>query len=128
MRKVIFVLSLLSSFGCGSQKQDARIQSLEADVKQLKTEMSELRGKPKTPEHHYELRVQGLRTWRFDPATGETCIQLTTSEDWKRKETRNQSCDCSDSMQHWMEMPQETEQQQKWAEGYYRHVQSACGE
>ena len=127
-----FLLSLfilLNSSDCDSQKQDERVRTLEAEVKQLKTEVAELKQKQKAePEHHYELRKDGFRTWRFDPSTGQTCIQLTSTADWKRKETMYQSCDCSDATQHWIEMPSETEQQQKTAENYFKHVQRICGE
>jgi len=125
---IVCLFLLLEGSECDLQKQDARIGSLEADVKQLKTEVAELKQQPKQPEHHYELRKEGFRTWRFDPATGETCIQLTTDADWKRKETISQSCDCSDKMQHWAEMPSSTEQQQKSAETYYKFIVTpACG-
>jgi hypothetical protein len=126
-----FLLSLailLLSSGCDLQKQDERVRSLEADVKQLKTEVAELKQKPKAaPEHHYELRNEGFRTWRFDSATGDTCIQLTSAGDWKRKETKGESCTCSDAMQHYAAMPSDTEQQQKYAENYNKHVEHVCG-
>ena len=63
---------LLDSSDCDPQKQGERINSLEADVKQLKTEVAVLnqKGAPAL-DHHYELRKEGLRTWRFDPANGD---------------------------------------------------------
>lgn len=130
MPKAIILLPLFFLLdGCDSQKQDERIRSLEANVKQLNAQVAELKQKPATPEHHYELRTQGFRTWRFDSATGDTCIQLTTAPDWKRKETKSQSCTCTDAMQHWMGMPADTEQQQKWANSYYESVEKrACEE
>lgn len=132
MLKALFLLSfliLLNSSDCDSQKQDEKIRSLEADVKQLKAEVVELKQKPKAePEHHYELRTQGFRTWRFDPTTGETCIQLTSADDWKRKQTKSQSCDCTDSTRQYSELPRETEEQQKFAENYYNFfVKHPCG-
>ena len=132
MLKALFLLSfliLLNGSGCDSQKQDEKIRSLEADVKQLKSEVVELKQKQKAvPEHHYELRSQGFRTWRFDPATGETCLQLTSAADWKLKQTQSSSCDCSDANQYYSHMPTDTEQQQKTAENYYNLlVKPACG-
>jgi hypothetical protein len=128
MLKVTFILCLfilLDGSECNSQKRDARISSLEADVKQLKAEVAELKAKPK--EHHYELRSEGFRTFRFDPATGQTCIQLTSEADWKRKETKSQSCECSDDMEHYLEMPRVTASQQTVAENYYNWVvKPAC--
>jgi len=127
--KVCFVLSLLvllDSSDCDTQKQDERLRSLEADVKQLKAEVAEL--KQKQPEHHYELRSEGFRTFRFDPATGETCIQLTSTDDWKRKETKSQSCACSDNTDYYMRMPKDNESQETAAQNYYNlAVKPACG-
>ena len=130
MAKVLLLLSLfvvLKSPGCDSQKQDEKINALEAEVKQLKADVVELKQKPK--DHHYELRNEGLRTWRFDSASGETCIQLTSEADWKRKETKAQSCACSDQSQSYSEMPDNTEEQRKRADRYYDvFVKTACGD
>jgi hypothetical protein len=80
MLRIGFLLSLLllvNSDDCDPQKQNQRISSLESEVKQLKDKVAELEQKqPATPEHRYELRNEGFRTFRFDPATGDTCIQL----------------------------------------------------
>jgi hypothetical protein len=126
---LLFFLILLNTSECSPQKQDERISSLETEVKQLKAEVVGLKEKrDATPVHHYELRNEGLRTWRFDSATGETCIQLTSEADWKRKETKSQSCTCEDSSAHYFAMPMDTDHQIKLAEGYYaRFVQSSCG-
>jgi hypothetical protein len=136
MTRVVFLLSLcilLNSPDCDPQKQDERIRSLEADVKQLKAEIVELKQtpKPERPEHHYELRSEGMRTWRFDSSTGETCVQLTSDADWKRKETKGQSCACSDNSDHWLQMPQmptDTDAQKTAAANYYSFmVKPSCG-
>jgi hypothetical protein len=66
-------------------------------IKELADKVAELEQKPKD-EHHYEFRDRETRTWRFDPATGESCIQLTTNPDWKKKETMRQSCAYTDFM------------------------------
>jgi len=124
--KITFVLclSILLDGSCDPQKQDARISSLEAEVKQLKAEVAEL--KQKEPEHHYELRSEGARTFRFDPATGDTCIQLTSVADWKRKETKLQSCACVDATKEYRGIPADEDQQAK--QGYYHDVVApACG-
>lgn len=132
MLKIAFLLSLLilvNSPECDPQKQDQRIAALEAEVKQLKTEIAELKQKQAaTPEHHYELRNEGFRTFRFDPATGDTCIKLTSAADWKRKETKAQSCECTDRTQQYLERPMITEQQQQSAQSFYKFVVApACG-
>jgi hypothetical protein len=128
MPKVMILLVLfvaLSESGCDQQRQDeqrqdVRISSLEADVKQLKTDAAELKEKQKS-EHHYELRTEGHRTWRFDSATGETCIQLTSQGDWKHKETIAQSCQCLDERSEWLAMPRETDEQRKSAQAEYEY-------
>lgn len=95
-------------------------------MKQLKAEVAELKAKPR--EHHYELRSEGFRTFRFDPATGDTCIQLTSPADWKRKETKSQSCGCSDENEYYLKMPQNTGAEKLSAENYYNLiVKPACG-
>jgi hypothetical protein len=123
---IVCLFMLLEGSECDPQKQEARIAALETEVKQLKAEVVELKQKP--TEHHYELRSEGFRTFRFDPATGETCIQLTSEADWKRKETQAQSCDCSDKSDYWSAMPMQTEAQQRVAQNYFDwFVKPACG-
>jgi hypothetical protein len=129
MLRIGFVPSLLllvNSDDCDPQKQNQRISSLESEVKQLKDKVAELEQKQTaTPEHHYELRNEGFRTFRFDSATGDTCIKLTSEADWKRKETKEQSCDCTDAFQHWEGIVGRTDQEQQ---NYYNHaVKRACG-
>jgi hypothetical protein len=129
MLRIGFLLSLLllvNGDDCDPQKQNQRISSLESEVKQLKDQVAELEQKQAAaPEHHYELRSEGSRTFRFDPATGDTCIQLASDADWKRKETKEHSCDCTDAFQHWEGMAGRTDQEQQ---NYYNHVvKSACG-
>jgi hypothetical protein len=130
MLRIGFLLSLLllvSGDACDPQKQNERINSLEIEVKQLNAEIVELKQK-QASEHHYELRNEGFRTFRFDPATGDTCIKLTSDADWKRKETKAQSCECTDLTQQYLEMPMSTEQQQKNAGNFFDSiVKPACG-
>lgn len=132
MLRIGFLLSLLllvNTDDCDPQKQNQRISSLESEVKQLKDKVAELEQKQAAvPEHHYELRSEGSRTFRFDPATGDTCIQLASDADWKRKETKEHSCDCTDAFQRWEGMPTRTDQQQQTAQNYYNIlVKPACG-
>lgn len=46
--------------------------------------------------HKYQLVPSGMRTWRFDTVTGDSCIQLTSEADWKSRKTKEQSCACTD--------------------------------
>jgi hypothetical protein len=132
MLRIGFLLSLLllvSGDDCDPQKQNQRINSLEVEVKQLKDKVAELEQKQAAaPEHHYELRSEGFRTFRFDPSTGETCIQLTSDADWKRKETKAQSCDCADTSRLNLALPRSTDQQRQVANDDYNiFVKPACG-
>jgi hypothetical protein len=120
------LLILLDTSDCDPETQNKRITTLEADVKQLRAEVNGL--KQKSPEHHYELRNEGSRTFRFDPSTGDTCIQLTSPADWKRKETKAQSCDCSDLSEKYLQMLSGTDEEQKRASNYFNYiVKPACG-
>lgn len=126
---LLSLLILLDTSDCEPDKQNQRITSLESDVKQLKGEVTELKRKNSQPEHHYELRNEGFRTFRFDPATGDTCIKLTTPDDWKRKATKTQSCDCVDDTQDWAAMPKGTDDERAAAQSFYGvWVKSACGD
>ncbi len=131
MLKAAFLLLplfiLVNSSDCNPQKQDERTRLLEADVRQLKAEVAELKQKAAT-EHHYELRSEGLRTYRFDPATGETCIALTSKDDWKRKETQASSCRCKDALRHYKEMPKETADERQIAEVELQWLKLDCGQ
>jgi hypothetical protein len=126
---LLSIFLLLNSPDCDPQKQDQRISSLESEVKQLKDKVAELEQKQAaTPEHRYELRSEGFRTFRFDPSTCETCIQLTSDADWKRKETKAQSCDCADTSRLNLALPRSTDQQRQEANDDYNiFVKPACG-
>lgn len=88
---IAIVIVIVLVFRSEKPKPDPRDQQIQ----QLKSEIEELKQAKKT-EHHYELRNEGFRTFRFDPATGETCIQLTSTADWKKPETLKQGCEYSD--------------------------------
>jgi len=62
---LLSVLILLNSSDCDSQEQqDDRMRSLEADVKQLRAEVAEVKQSQAKPEHHFELRNEGFGTFR----------------------------------------------------------------
>jgi hypothetical protein len=75
------------------QKQQQQQQQAQ-EIQELKAKITELENKK--PEHRYELRTLGFRTWRFDPATGDSCIQFSTATDWKKAETKRQGCEYQD--------------------------------
>lgn len=51
----------------------------------------------KTPPGRYQFSTRGLAEWRFDTATGDTCILLAADPVWKDARTKMQSCTCEDS-------------------------------
>jgi hypothetical protein len=67
--------------------QDEKIEALTKRIEAIEQ---------KPPEHHYELRNEGSRTFRFDPATGDSCIKLASKADWKDPETIRQGCQYQD--------------------------------
>jgi hypothetical protein len=67
-----------------------KIAALQKDLAAAQKEVADLKA------HQYQFMLVGYRTWRFDTVTGGSCIQLTSESDWKRKETKRQSCDCTD--------------------------------
>ena len=40
----------------------------------------------------YEIFTRGIRTWRFDSATGAYCLMLTSDADWKSRDAQQSSC------------------------------------
>jgi hypothetical protein len=62
-------------------------------------ELSQLRAGTHTVVPKVDLRVgrfqhfqNGERTWRFDTATGATCILLTSDLDWQNEKTKSNAC------------------------------------
>jgi hypothetical protein len=127
VKKYIIMLACLSfSLACdnvkaGVPESSASEKAQAAEIEQLKKRLATLE---KTPEHHYELRSEGTRTFRFDPATGESCIQLATKEDWKSAETTRQGCQYQD----WVSAPTATAQDINSAECLLVHNKKACAE
>jgi len=81
----------------------AQCPDKDKEIKQLKLRIVTLE-KELANHKHFELKEVGFRTMRFDPSTGDTCIQLTTEEDWANSSTKSQSCACEDAMQNFMKM------------------------
>jgi|SRR5882724_292177 len=91
----LIVLVLGAAVGCSSDASSRKVAEQAKEIEILKTQIAAL-DKQQQPRHHYELRQDGLRTFRFDPGTGDICIQLTTTADWKKKETIRQGCEYQD--------------------------------
>ena len=50
--------------------------------------------------HRYSAYRDSWRTWRMDSVSGKTCVLLTTQADWKKPDTKSQSCDCDDYLRN----------------------------
>jgi len=59
-----------------------------------KEEMKTLREQAELGKHvnRYQMRNEGIRTWRFDTATGKVCLLLTTDWDWKKPDVESSNC------------------------------------
>lgn len=82
----------------------SQVDELNRRLEQVQAQLKETEGKlaAAEPVHNYSTFSKGPRQWRFDSATGRSCIMLTTAEDWKKVETVWQSCDCVDAMaEYW---------------------------
>ena len=96
MRLVCLIVAFVMNVSCDKyverDKYDAAMQQLAEARQQLEKTELKLTTCEQQPKHHYELRNEGLRTWRFDSSTGETCVQLTSDADWKKPDIKRQSC------------------------------------
>jgi hypothetical protein len=63
-----------------------QLKMTETDLKAAQEQVAECQ------THKYQIYKDAGRTWRLDSVTGATCILLTTTEDWKKPETREQGC------------------------------------
>jgi len=87
---------LFSTTGCGdgpfamvsAAERDA-LTKLDTGTHELvaKEELSRLRGVGR-----FQVIPLGLRAWRLDTATGQTCLLFASDEDWKNEKLKSQSC------------------------------------
>jgi hypothetical protein len=99
--RLMFVLFLLfMTIGCDQfvekPKYDLVVQQLSDTKTKLEVAEAKLKTCEQQPKHHYELRNEGFRTFRFDSNSGETCIKLTSQADWKSPDTVRQGCEYQD--------------------------------
>jgi hypothetical protein len=89
---------VLPSIGCSENSKPTAQSSAESaqdkEIEELKTRVRALEQKP--VQHHYELRTEGSRSFRFDPETGDSCIKLASKPDWKNADTIRQGCEYQD--------------------------------
>lgn len=93
MKRLLVCLLVLPLGGCDQVVTKAEHEATEKKLAAAETKIAALESQPK---HYYQLREQGMRTFRFDPDTGQTCIQLTSKADWKNPETQRSGCEYRD--------------------------------
>jgi cell division septum initiation protein DivIVA len=94
-----FTFALLLT-GCDEYVEKAKYETLQKENADLKRQLSESQQSLRKAQeqvaqcqaHKYEIFHKGFRTWRLDTVTGSTCILLTTAEDWKKADTKLESC------------------------------------
>ena|SRR5579863_10766799 len=91
----IALAGVFSSAGCSKPTvEPAAEKAQDKEIEELKKRVTALEQKP--VQHHYELRTEGPRSFRFDPDTGNSCIKLASKPDWKNSDTIRQGCDYQD--------------------------------
>lgn len=97
MKTLLIVVLMTLAWGltsCSTEAPATASDPRDAQIHALQQRLSQLENQPKP--HHYELRNEGFRSFRFDPETGESCIQLATKADWKNPDTIRQGCPYND--------------------------------
>ena len=95
---LLFVCVSLALIGCDydvvETKELEKLKAAEAEVSRLKEENSQLKQQVATLKSigRYQIHQSGYRTWRLDTATGQDCLLLTSTEDWKKFDTALQQC------------------------------------
>lgn len=99
MIRVLAVIIACGLVGCQDAKPTGpspREKAQDDKIQELAKRITALEQKP--VQHHYELRNQGSRSFRFDPDTGNSCISLASPTDWKNPDTVRQGCHYQDFM------------------------------
>jgi outer membrane lipoprotein-sorting protein len=68
----------------------AKLSETEKKLKEADKQIADFQA------HRYSVYHEGWRTWRMDSVSGTTCILLTTQADWKKPDTKSESCSCED--------------------------------
>ena len=99
---LLAIMTLLPAQGCDSSP-DLLTNSEQDSVAKLRTgkytliandELSALKHDAEVGKSvgRYQVHREGLRTWRLDSATGQTCLLLTSEEDWKTPGVKDEGC------------------------------------
>src|SRR5437016_4012432 len=94
----LFILAVFCSYTLGRKQESWLVDfvTTQADERMKKAQEALAKCESKPVEHKYSTFQQGLTRYRFDEVSGNTCILLTTPENWKRPETKRENCVCID--------------------------------
>lgn len=89
------ILSALAANGCG----DFDVVDKSKEVVISKSEYDQLKAAAALAKQvgRYQIHREGIRVWRLDTATGSSCLQLTSDDDWKNADAASQSCATQDA-------------------------------
>ncbi len=87
------VLIVLFASACDRIDQIGKVASGRYEVISAE-ELAELKRNADIGKNvgRYSLYKDGFRTWKFDSATGRSCLLLATDEDWKKDKVALQGC------------------------------------
>ena len=93
---------VLLGFGCGADSLVGNLNKVNSGDYELvrRDELLKLREEAALGRSggRYQQFLRGVRTFRLDTATGETCILLTSEDDSKKPETVAMGCPQTDLM------------------------------
>ena len=129
---------ILFSTACNSYVERSKYEELQRQLEKAKAELGESKrqleeAKKQITEvsgQKFSTYRDGSRTWRFNSATGETCILLAAEWDWKNKKTKMQSCDCQDTRASYWKALQDAnagEDRKLGIDGWGPWVKESCG-
>lgn len=128
-------LFLLPLSGCGSYVEKSQYDESQRQLQEAQTQLAEAKRQLQQAREQvkeasnpkFSTYKSSFRTWRFNAVTGETCILLTTDDDWKRKKTKAASCECEDATKTLLDSYRKAEPKELtdiWA----RMKRESCGE
>ena len=92
---VVILLVVFVITGIGDWNKTSASASTNTDkVTITKSEYEHLKTEAATAKQvgRYQLTHEGVRTWRLDTATGESCLMLTVPYDWEHKAQFEKAC------------------------------------
>lgn len=114
------------------EESQAQLQKTRTELEQTKKQLGEAQKQiNELSTHKFSTYSSGFRTWRFDSVTGDTCVLLTAEWDWKKKETKSQSCNCQDARatywKAWVDA-KTVEERKSVQDGWGPWIKEDCGQ